>query len=117
MHTAVCAALLLASGAETAMAEEAALHPVLGKTPPRELLNKDILALPERERAAWIHGAMSQMVQVYARVDMDIAQCLSAWAFDRGDGLEAVSNYIGAFPDQLGSVTILAVSRKACPQI
>ena len=93
------------------------LHPILGQTPPREVLNRDILTLPSRERTAWIHGAMSQMVQVYAHVKPDAAQCLSAWGFDRGNGLYVVSQYMKSYPDQLASVTMLAIAQKACSDI
>ena len=122
LHTIVCAAVFAFSCLTTAQAQgaghtSAVLHPTLGKTAPRDIRNRDISALPEREQAAWVHGAMSQMVQVYADVNPEGAKCLSAWAFDRGNGVEVVTKYIAALPDELASVTILAVAKKACTEI
>lgn len=100
----------------SAGAAEEELHAALGKRPPREVLNREISALSAQERSVWIHGALSQMVQVFASLEPETAQCLSAWAFDRGDGLEAISAFFTAYPEQLATVTISAVALQACPR-
>ncbi len=118
LNTLVCAgALAMSLGACGGSTDEANLHPVLGKSPPTEIRSQDVLELPENERSAWIHGALSQMIQVYARERPVVSRCVSDWAFEQGDGAEAIEAFLKDYKDELATVTILAVARQACPDI
>jgi hypothetical protein len=115
LNAIVCAAAFIGFGTAPTFAQQIDLHPTLQKQPPRIVLNKDITALAHGEQTEWIHGAVAQMVQVYAGTNHDVAQCLSAWAFDKGNGLQTTAQYVEAYPEQLASVTVAAVAGKACP--
>jgi hypothetical protein len=109
--------VIIGSVVLTSAAQAHELHPQLEQKPAKLVLNKDILVLSADERSAWVHGAMAQMVQVYARVDPQISACLTAWAFGDGNGLTAVTGFQEAYPNELATVTLLAVAAQACPDI
>ena len=100
-----------------ACADEPDLHPVLGKKPPLEVLNKDILALPERERQAFIHGAMVQMVAIYSHTKKGAGKCITEWYFEVGNGVEAIQLVLEKYPDYPTVTAIHALSKRACPII
>lgn len=100
-----------------ACAEDTDLHPSLGKKPPLEVLNKDILALPERERQAFIHGAMVQMVAIYSHTKKGAGKCITEWYFEVGNGVEAVQLVLQKYPDYPAVTAIHALSKRACPII
>jgi len=91
------------------------IHPVLGKTPPRETLNKHLLELPERERQAWIHGAMAQMAQVISGKDAVTARCVMDWYFEVGNGAEIIPQAMKKYPDAPTTATIQTLARRFCP--
>lgn len=102
---------------QSGAAQSGDLHPVLGKQAPRDVLNKDILALPQAERSAWVHGAVTQMSVVYASVNPDISGCLVSWSFKDGDGLTELIEFMKAYPDDPASAVIFAVAKRACPDL
>ncbi len=91
-------------------------HPVLQKRPPREVLNSDLLALPEREREAWLHGAVSQMVTVLSKDKPESARCVEDWYFKVGDGADNLPVAMKRYSDLPASATILALARQFCPE-
>ena len=115
LSTALLGFSLIAPG--YAQEGEPALHPVLGKRPPREVLNKDILELSREEGAAWVHGAVAQMAQVLARYDPEAGKCVMDWFFETGDGAEAVPQWMKQLPDKNPTTTIMAAAKKACPTL
>ena len=97
-----------------AQAQEPVRHPVIGDKPARELLNSDLLALPDRERQAWVHGAVTMMVQTMAISDRDIAGCLTKWFTEGGDGQRRVYEVMELRPDGHATGTIYAVGKFGC---
>ncbi|MAK59358.1 MAG: hypothetical protein CMK09_00075 [Ponticaulis sp.] len=106
--------LLVSCGGASAKEE---LHPVLGKKPPRNVLSKDILALPEIERTAWLHGALTLMISSYASFDQDTSGCLTDWAFLQGNGLEILHGYLHDYKSEPVYAVIHAVAKEACPNV
>lgn len=95
--------------------EDATLHPVLGKKPPREVLNKDLLALPEGERLAWIHASAAISAQLLVNHDNEVGKCVLAHFFLDGNWLQAVPKWMEKYPEQAATATIYAAMRNACP--
>lgn len=116
LNTIVCVALFALTGANTALAE-GGLHPRLGVKPPRDTYNRDLMALPEAERQAWIHGAMTQMAQVLASKDADSGKCVMNWYFETGNGSALIPQAIAKYPNERATSTIMAVTRLACPSV
>lgn len=100
-----------------ACAENEDLHPTLGKKLPLKVLNKDIMALPKRERQAFIHGAMVQMVAIYSHTKKGAGKCITEWYFEVGNGVEAVQLVMEKYPDYPAVTAIHALSKRACPII
>lgn len=118
LYTLVCVGVLAVFAAPPATAQDtraSTVHPVLETRPPRDVLNSDLLALPDRERQAWIHGAMSQMVHALADQDSPLGQCALDWYFDAGNGVETIEAAIRRYPDQPPTGTILALLNRICP--
>ena len=111
--------LLLVGTVSTSAAQDDApeLHPVLGKRPPREVLNKDILDLSREEGAAWVHGAVAQMASVLASRDLDTARCIQDWYFGGGDGAVAIPYTMKELPDERAVSTIITLASRACPEL
>ena len=107
----VCGAVFATMVTGPAVAE---VHAVIGDKPPREMLNQDLLNLPERERSAWIHGAMAMTAQVLAAKDADMGRCVMAWYFEGGTGPEAVSSVISQYPEYPATAAIFTVVKRAC---
>lgn len=110
----ISTAILLGFGNAPAWAQETARHPVIGDIPARDLLNADLLALPDRERQAWVHGASAQMVQVVAAYDPETARCVSDFFVSFGDGQEQFEEVALSYPEKRATVTMMAVSATAC---
>ena len=68
------------------------------------------MALPARERTAWIHGIVSGMAIGYVKVD-------STQGFDIGDGLDVLPGYLVRYPDEPAYSVVYAVAKQACPGI
>jgi len=117
LSTAAIAALSCMFIGLPASAEDADLHPILGKKPPLEVLNKDILALPERERQAFIHGAMVQMVQLHSTNGRTGGKCITSWYFENSNGAEAIQLAFKTYPDYPAMTIIAALAGRACPMI
>lgn len=75
------------------------------------------MALPARERTAWIHGIVSGMAIGYVKVDSTLSRCLTDWAFDIGDGLDVLPGYLVRYPDEPAYSVVYAVAKQACPGI
>ena len=106
--------MLFAAGASAADSANA-VHPVIGAKPPKELKASDILALPELERQAWIHGAVSLTAQSWFEVNSDRALCVIDWYFGNdGDGAEVITALLSDYPDAPATSVLIAASRSAC---
>jgi len=81
------------------------------------VLNRDILSLPERERQAWVHGAMAQMAQTLAGRDRVTAKCILDWYFEIGNGAETTPKIMAHFPEKTATATIISLARRACPNV
>ncbi len=90
LNTCVCGSVLAVMLSGAAIAQDTELHPQLGKKPPLEFLNKDLLKLPEQQQQAWLHGAMSQMVQSIGIFDVEKAKCIQDWYFGIGNGTQYI---------------------------
>jgi len=104
------------SAALIAMAQDASVHPEIGTKPPHEMLNSDLLSLPERERQAWVHGAMAQLVTVLSATEPEQSACATSWYFGAGDGAELLPKAVDQYPDLAAAPTIWAVVQRACPK-
>lgn len=93
------------------------VHPVLQVRPPRDVLNSDLLDLSERERRAWIHGAVAQMTQTLSELNAEAGRCVLYWYFEEGNGPESIPLAMEKFPDAPATATIWALARRACPQL
>ena len=80
-------------------------------------MNKDILALPENEQMAWLHGVISGMSVAYVKVDEDVSACLRNWAFETGNGLKVLPGYMELYPNEPAYSVVYAVAKQACPGI
>jgi len=85
--------------------------------PPLELLSRDISALSQAEQQAFIHGAMSQLVQVLSKEKPEASECVLEWYFQIGDGQKAVRLGMEEYPDYPFVVMAMALARRVCPQI
>ncbi len=89
-------------------------HPVLQKRPPREVLNSDLLALPERERESWVHGALSLTAHVLAEKDAVLGRCYLDWYFKEGNGSDLIAKSMSRYPDAPATATIIALAQRVC---
>ena len=106
-----------ALSAPLALAQDTELHPALGQKSPREVLNKDILALPEAERTAWIHGAISGAATALSGRKAEQTPCFMAVYQDGGTGLQSLHMAMEKYPEMPASAAILAVADVSCPGI
>lgn len=116
LNTSVCAAIIGLALAGSANAQDAGLHPQLGQKMPRQTLNSDLLALPAKERAAWVHGAMVQMTQILASTNPEQSKCIMDWYFEIGNGAEYIPKVIEHYKDHPAAATIFAATEKVCPR-
>lgn len=97
-----------------AQAQEPGRHPIIGDKPARELLNADLLALPDRERQAWVHGAVTMMAQTVAKNQPELSGCLTQLFIVEDVGQARVEEVMRLRADQLATATIYAVARLGC---
>ena len=117
LNTIVCAGVLAMSlGACGGSADETELHPVLGKRPPRDVLGRDIMALPELERTAWVHGAIAGAATALSVQGSDATPCMMA-LYEQSDGYEVLMISMERNPNMPASAAVLAVANQACPTI
>ncbi len=95
--------------------ENADIHPVIGAKAPKELLASDILALPETERKAWIHGAVSIGIQATMYSDETAGLCMLDWYFYRGNGPAYIPEALRQYNEASASAVVIASLRSACP--
>lgn len=88
---------------------------MLGKRPPREVLNKDIVDLTPEEGSAWVHGAVAQMAHILVQHEPERSRCIMAWFFESGDGAEQLPYIMKELPDAHATSTIITVVERACP--
>lgn len=89
------------------------VHPVIGVKPPKDLLASDILSLPERERQAWIHGAVSLTAQTASRYDPDLASCVLGWYF-KANGADVINLALKTYPDTYATSVVFAAATNTC---
>ena len=114
MHAVVRAAVMFFAAGASAADSASAVHPVIGAKPPKELKASDILALPELERQAWIHGAVSLMAQALAPYDSKQGSCILGWYFE-SDGSEVLNLAFETYQDTFATSIVVAAARSACP--
>ena len=85
--------------------------------PPLEILNRDVLALPEVERRAFVHGAMAQMAVFFSTDGRSGGRCVKEWFFTVGDGEKAAALIMEKYPDYPTVTALTALARKACPEL
>ena len=54
------------------------------------------------------------MAQVLAATDLGASRCVSDWFVNKGDGQERIDETMRQYPNELATVTIIAVGRMAC---
>lgn len=102
--------------AGSAMGEETdSRHPMIGNKAPDILLAEDILALPDSEQQAWVHGAVSMMFQTIS--DVDAAKCVLSWYFDGSSAHENVMFALNRYSDSPATAIVFAVAAVSCPSI
>ena len=97
----------------TTAAAQNSIHPQIGTLKPRDLKASDILALPEREREAWIHGAVSLMAQTAARYDQDFSGCILGWYFE-SNGSQIIELALESYRDRHATSLVVAAASSAC---
>lgn len=80
---------------------------------PRDLKASDIVALPEREREAWIHGAISLTAHAFSEHNSDEATCVIGWYFG-GNGAVVIEALLTRYSDQNASSVVIAAAHNAC---
>ena len=90
------------------------VHSVIGEKPPRELKASDIMALPEAERLAWIHGAIVMTAQTLAPSEPDRGSCILNWYFE-GTGPETIESMMGTHSDRYATSVVVALTNAVCP--
>ena len=110
----MCAAALIGLSITPGAFAQSDVHPEIGSTVPRDLISSDVLALPEKERQAWVHGAVALATQVTSSYNLEQAQCMVDWYFHRGRGKESVLLALQTYPDSPASSVVIAVMRNVC---
>ena len=114
MVTLACAVTAAMFAGAVSAQENADIHPVIGAKPPNELKASDIMALPDTERQAWIHGAVSLGIQATMYSDETAGRCMLDWYFYRGNGKEVVPLALTSYPDIPASAVVIAAMRNVC---
>ena len=105
---------LLMFSSANALEQGNTIHPVIGEKTPKELTAADILALPENERLAWVHGAVSLMIQTAASHSPETARCVMDWYFEDSSGVELIIFSLKQYPERSATGAIFATARLAC---
>jgi len=80
--------------------------------------NRDLMAQPERERRVWLEGLIVGVVYGIGLLDNDAGECMASWYSNDADQIYA--NIIASmehYPDHQPSIIVLALARRACPNI
>lgn len=101
------------SGVAFTQSKAANVHPIIGDKPPKELMASDILALPEREQQAWIHGAVTLTAQSLFETNKDKALCVLDWYFE-GDGAEVLYKLLQSHSDRAPTSIVFAATNSIC---
>lgn len=107
--------LLVSGSARVASAQSVDVHPDIGTKPPREMLNKDLSALPIKEQQAWMHGAVSQAITVLSHDNKPLSACISEWYFGNGNGAATLAEGVRRYPDMATAPMVWVVAQRACP--
>ncbi|MEM0928046.1 MAG: hypothetical protein AAGI89_02020 [Pseudomonadota bacterium] len=97
--------------------EHASRHPVIGEINARELTGADVLALPDRERDAFIHGGVTMMIQTAAVRQVGTSQCLLAWYWDTPDAHTSILEFLERQPDTRAAAIIFGIADHACESL
>ena len=120
LNTLVCAVIagiFISSPAWAQSADNPDLHPILQQNAPAQVLSRDILALPVKERQAWLHAIVTGLAVGYVKVAPKTSRCLTDWAFEKGNGLELTSRYLKKYPDEPAYSVVFAVAKQACSEL
>lgn len=96
------------------MADDEARHPVIGDKTPNTLLSQDILDLPVGGRDAWIHGAITMMVQTTAAQETGAARCVMDWYFSAPETHGFIIETMRTYPIERASSIMFALAGAAC---
>lgn len=96
-----------------ALAQSASLHPEVGNKPPLDILNRDVLALPERERQAWVNGAINGAFMTLHGHEPNLAQCMLAY-YREADGHDVLDYVMGQRPEYPAASAVVAVANQVC---
>lgn len=115
-QAAIGLSVLLLTSVSAAFAEEAPdrRHPVIGDKPANVITNADILALPESEQQAWIHGAVTMTAQSVASLDKGSARCVTEWYFDHPQTHIRITETMKKYPQSRVSATVYGLAKIAC---
>lgn len=115
----VTIALVTGAPAVFSSEPETAVHPVIGNGAPKDIASRDIMALPEKERLAWIHGAVSASIQVIGLNEMSKskAQCGLDWYFGGGQGKQVVPLALNKYPDTAAVTVVAALINNECKDV
>ena len=89
-------------------------HPSIGEINARDLTNADVLALPDRERDAWIHGAVVMMAQSSATLNIEKAQCIMDWYFGAPHTHGVIVETMKDFSESRAGATIFGMANTSC---
>lgn len=92
-------------------------HPVIGEINARDLTGADILALADRERDAWIHGAVVLMIQTAAVREVGTSRCLLAWYWEDEGAHELILQFFEQQPDTRAAAILFGVADHACESL
>lgn len=106
--------VIIVVGCDSPKASENSDNAVQEGRAPTNLLNKDILALPEAERTAWIHGAASALLHSYAQFGSRQTGCIKTYLFEGGEGLKEIVAFMKARPDMQSTSSIIGAINSAC---
>ncbi|MEM0929603.1 MAG: hypothetical protein AAGI89_09960 [Pseudomonadota bacterium] len=99
------------------LADDIGRHPVIGDKPARELLNAHLLNLPERERQAWVNGAVNMSAQVVASERPELAGCLLNWFIEGGSGHTRLDKVMRSYPSERATSSVFAVAKLGCDDL
>lgn len=92
-------------------------HPVIGDILAKDLKASEVLALPDIERMAWVHGAVTMFAQAVAAHDPETSGCISGWYSSKSVGQQRIFEAMTLYPDVPATSVVYAVSRHGCPSL
>lgn len=109
----LCASLCAIQNAGYAN-DAVSVHPIVGHKTPNELLAKDILALPQNERLAWIHGAISLMAITAASKERGLGRCVMDWYFSVENSPRVLIDTMNKYPEERAASLLFGLVGLTC---